>query len=171
VTNDLDLRLQLQRRPAAPWENRITDELRESKSHHRLNAIANSLMLVDKVTGALTVKTVVGAGNQHAIAFNPQEPGLIYHRYGSTGFETINIATDAVIAIGSAPSSGADQEQGMVWDPVNSVFRFGDASAWITLTTTGTRTDTGSTASAVYSGLAFDRTTTVPVELQSFSVE
>ncbi len=54
------------------------------------------LFAVDKTTAVLTDLAAVGTTGanprNHSIAFNPNDPGVIFHRYGSIGFEVIDIA-------------------------------------------------------------------------------
>ena len=136
----------------------------------------NTLFTVNKSTGALAVKVALSGTREHGIAFNPATPTVLYHTYGTaatgdSGLETVNVATNAINPIGSTPDS-AFREYGIVWDPMSQVFRVTNtADDWITIGLDGTRTDTGSECALSYFGLAFDQTTTVPVELAGFDAD
>ncbi len=128
----------------------------------------NSLLTIDKATGVTAKVADVNGTSEHTIAYDPAT-NTLYHRAAGV-FESISIGGWAITNIGH---TGATPVKGMfmVWDPIDDVFRFFDENGdWFSLTLGGVCSTVASAANDLGS-VAFDQTTTVPVELQSFSID
>ena len=130
---------------------------------------------IDKGTGAVGMLLTTAAGpNRTTLAFRPAD-GLLYAYTfggGNYSFESVDPTDGTTVAIALSGTEPTDNPRGLTFDPTSGLFRLFDNSGnYWTLTEAGVQSDTGSDNATIYMGLAFDQTTTVPVELQSFSVE
>lgn len=136
------------------------------------SSIPDHLFAVDKATGALTDLAPIGTTGtnprNHSIAFRPSDPDVIYHRYGSTGFETIALDPPYTLTEIGTNDIGMLINISMVYDTALDVFRTAETPGgggvpyyWVTIDESGVRTDTGIALGEVLMGLAFDQAGTV----------
>lgn len=136
------------------------------------SSIPDHLFAVDKATGALTDLAPVGTTGtnprNHSIAFRPSDSNVIYHRYGSTGFETIALDPPYTLTEIGTNDIGMSINISMVYDTEVDVFRTAETPGgggvpyyWVTIDESGLRTDTGIALPEVLMGLAFDQAGTV----------
>lgn len=146
------------------------------------SSIPDHLFAIDKTSAVLTDLTVVGTTGtnprNHSIAYNPNHPGVIYHRYGSIGFETIDIAPPHSFSEIGTNDLGSYTNVSLVFDSDANLFRTAevvsgglDPYGWVTIDTAGLRTDTGFDLPVVLNGLAFDQAGTIGGSLFSDGFE
>jgi hypothetical protein len=128
----------------------------------------DSLHSIDTVNGLATFEVMLGGSGRHGIAYDPQQPGTIYHLgapiaegSGSGFFERIDLQDNSVTPIGLSGAPIAGRALGLVYDPIDDVFRFFDTTgSYYTVDRTGLVTAVGTVNPTQYFGLAFDRETT-----------
>lgn len=136
------------------------------------SSIPDHLFAIDKTTGALTDLGPAGTNGSnprnHALAFMPSNPGVLYHRYGSTGFETIEIVPPYTRTEIGTNDIGMLINVSLVFDNDSGLFRTaenpgggGVPYTWVTIDENGVRTDLGIDLPVILNGLAFDQAGTI----------
>ncbi|MDH3405155.1 MAG: hypothetical protein OES32_04870 [Acidobacteriota bacterium] len=125
---------------------------------------ANSLHAIDTATGAVTFLVALNGNAGHCIAYDPEEPGTVYHLAAGLAqqiFERVDLGSGAITPIGLAGDPILSPSLGLVYDPLAGLFRFFDAQGrYYALARDGTVTAAGTQNPTVYFGLAFDQPTT-----------
>lgn len=136
------------------------------------SSIPDHLFAIDKATGSLTDLSPVGTTGtnprNHALAFMPNRPGVLYHRYGMTGFETITTTPPHTRTEIGTNDLGMLISSPMVFDNAAGMFRTGENPGgagvpyrWVTLLPDGVKTDTGFALPFALFGYAFDQEGTI----------
>ncbi|MEM7353908.1 MAG: hypothetical protein AAF657_24115 [Acidobacteriota bacterium] len=144
--------------------------------------LAQSVLPIDKSDASVgSVLATISGSSQMTIAYRPADGLLYVYSFGvatatdgpaSYQFETIDPSDGTTTPIGLSGSSPGSNVLAMTFDPPNNLFRFFDQSGnYWTLSPGGVQTDTGNDNATQYMGLAFDQTTTIPVELMGFAIE
>jgi hypothetical protein len=120
----------------------------------------HSLHLIDTANANVTALFPLSGGGGHGIAYDPAEPGAIYHLAFSI-FESVDLTSGGITPIGLSGDPIPDPPLGLVYDSIDGVFRFfDDQGRYYALARDGTVTATGSQNPTIYFGLAFDQLTT-----------
>jgi hypothetical protein len=115
----------------------------------------NTLHWVDLSSGQATALFPLGGSSGHGIAFDPGNPGILYHLAAGL-FEKVSVADSSVTSIPLSGDQIIGRPLGLVFDPIDRLLRFfDDTGRYYTLTLTGDVTDTTYQNPEIYFGLAF----------------
>jgi hypothetical protein len=120
----------------------------------------HSLHVINPVNASVTLKVGLNGTSGHGIAYDPRNPDRIYHLAWGV-FERIDLSTDSVTSIGLSGDPIPGRPLGLVYDPVDDIFRFFDSTGqYYTVNRDGDVTASGNQNPTLYLGIGFDQRTT-----------